>query len=170
LPPDFYTRISEYLRKLIEENQRTDSKPPKSSLLKDESKNVQQMLSELLINRYEKLLQVITKNQKIPKEMLSTEEAKICESLAAFAIDYHKFTRELLEGQPIQTAPFSALDTRVPAICKRATLRFIKNIPAIMGSDLKSYGPFIVEDVASLPVENARMLVKQGLAVMVEVY
>ena len=33
---------------------------------------------------------------------------------------------------------------------------------------MKTYGPFIVEDVASLPVENARILVKQGLAVLVE--
>ena len=38
-----------------------------------------------------------------------------------------------------------------------------------MGADMKSYGPFKVEDVASLPVENAKMLVKQGLAVQVEV-
>ena len=34
---------------------------------------------------------------------------------------------------------------------------------------MKSYGPFVVEDVASLPVENAKILVKQGLAVPVEV-
>ena len=52
---------------------------------------------------------------------------------------------------------------------KRVTLRFVKNIPAIIGADMKTYGPFIVEDVASLPVENAKMLVKQGLAVLVEV-
>ena len=38
-----------------------------------------------------------------------------------------------------------------------------------MGLDMKTYGPFMVEDVASLPVENAKMLVKQGLAVLVEV-
>ncbi len=38
-----------------------------------------------------------------------------------------------------------------------------------MGADMKSYGPFLVEDVASLPVENAKILVKQGLAVQVEV-
>ena len=52
---------------------------------------------------------------------------------------------------------------------KRVTLRFAKNIPAIIGLDMKTYGPFKVEDVASLPVENAKMLVKQGLAVLVEV-
>ena len=52
---------------------------------------------------------------------------------------------------------------------KRVALRFIKNIPTIIGADMKTYGPFIAEDVASLPVENAKMLVKQGLAVSVEV-
>jgi DNA replication initiation complex subunit (GINS family) len=52
---------------------------------------------------------------------------------------------------------------------KRMTLRFTKSIPAIIGLDMKTYGPFMVEDVASLPVENAKILVKQGLAVLVEV-
>jgi DNA replication initiation complex subunit (GINS family) len=52
---------------------------------------------------------------------------------------------------------------------KRSTVRFLKNIPAIMGADMKSYGPFVAEDVASLPPQNAQILVKQGLAVLVEV-
>jgi DNA replication initiation complex subunit (GINS family) len=34
---------------------------------------------------------------------------------------------------------------------------------------MKTYGPFMVEDVASVPVENARILIKQGLAEMVDV-
>ena len=34
---------------------------------------------------------------------------------------------------------------------------------------MKPYGPFKVEDVASLPANNAKILVKQGLAVLVEV-
>jgi DNA replication initiation complex subunit (GINS family) len=34
---------------------------------------------------------------------------------------------------------------------------------------MKTYGPFKTEDVASLPVENARILVKQNLAEKVEI-
>jgi DNA replication initiation complex subunit (GINS family) len=56
-----------------------------------------------------------------------------------------------------------------PIVSKRSTIRFLKSIPAIMGADMKSYGPFIAEDVASLPPQNAQILVKQGLAVLVEV-
>jgi DNA replication initiation complex subunit (GINS family) len=52
---------------------------------------------------------------------------------------------------------------------KRMTLRFAKSTPTIIGLDMKTYGPFMVEDVASLPVENAKILIKQGLAVLVEV-
>ena len=45
----------------------------------------------------------------------------------------------------------------------------MKAVPSIIGADMKTYGPFLVEDVASVPVENAKILVKQGLAVLVEV-
>jgi len=34
---------------------------------------------------------------------------------------------------------------------------------------MKTYGPFKAEDVASLPIENANVLVKQGLAEKIEV-
>jgi DNA replication initiation complex subunit (GINS family) len=33
---------------------------------------------------------------------------------------------------------------------------------------MKTYGPFKAEDIASLPVENAKILIKQGLAERVE--
>jgi len=35
---------------------------------------------------------------------------------------------------------------------------------------METYGPFKVEDVASLPVENAKILVKKGLAEKVEAF
>jgi len=47
-------------------------------------------------------------------------------------------------------------------------LRFVKEIPAIIGADMKTYGPFRPEDIASLPIENAKILVKQDVAVEVE--
>jgi DNA replication factor GINS len=43
-------------------------------------------------------------------------------------------------------------------------MRLLKDVPAIVGADMKTYGPFRTEDVASLPVENAKILVRQGLA------
>ncbi|MGC8999287.1 MAG: hypothetical protein ACP5JW_07900, partial [Candidatus Bathyarchaeia archaeon] len=47
---------------------------------------------------------------------------------------------------------------------KKILLRFLKDVPAIVGQDMKIYGPFKAEDVASVPVENAKILIRQGLA------
>ena len=50
-------------------------------------------------------------------------------------------------------------------------VRFLKPVPAIMGIDMKAYGPFMAEDVGNLPRANAVNLIKRGIAkaVMVEV-
>jgi DNA replication initiation complex subunit (GINS family) len=181
LPHDFYVKIADYLKRLREENKLFDKKSVKVSLLDHEAKNARLMLEQLLGARYRKLLKTISQNQKLPSEILTVEEAKICESFVAFAGAYQKFTRDLLQGEISQStsqtvsqsapqiAPEAVSKPQLAVSLKRVTLRFIKNIPAIMGADMKSYGPFVVEDVASLPAENAKILVKQGLAVLVEV-
>ena len=161
LPPDFYARIADYLRRISEESRMLDKKSVKVNLLDHEAQNVKRMLEELLWARYKKLVKTITQNQQLPSELLTVEEAKMCESFVTFTGAYQKFAKSLMQGQ---TAKVEADVNH-----KRMTLRFAKSIPAIIGADMKTYGPFMVEDVASLPIENAKILVKQGLAVLVEV-
>lgn len=172
LPPDFYVKIAEYLRRVKEEKMLPDKKSVKVTLLDREARNLSVMLEELLSARYSKLLETISQNQTLPADLLTVEEAKMCESFVAFSSAYQRFTRDLLQGQTSQAPaqPVAAATAAEAEVShKRVALRFTKSIPAIMGADMKSYGPFKVEDVASLPVENAKMLVKQGLAVQVEV-
>jgi DNA replication factor GINS len=164
LPSDFYARISDYLKRMGEENKLLDKKSVKASLLDHEAKNVKRMLEELLWARYEKLVRTITQNHKLPSELLTVEEAKMCENFVVFTSEYQKFANDLIQGQ---TSQIAKAETELSH--KRMTLRFTKNIPAIIGADMKTYGPFLAEDVASLPIDNAKILVKQGLAVMVEV-
>jgi DNA replication initiation complex subunit (GINS family) len=161
LPPDFYARIADYLRRIREESRMLDKKSVKVNLLDHETQNIKRMLEELLWARYKKLVKTITQNQTLPSELLTVEEAKMCESFVTFSGAYRKFAEGLMQGQ---TAKAEAEVSH-----KRMTLRFAKSTPAIIGLDMKTYGPFMVEDVASLPVENAKMLVKQGLAVLVDV-
>jgi len=47
-------------------------------------------------------------------------------------------------------------------------VRFFQDVPAMVGTNTKMYGPFKAEDIASLPVENAESLIKRGIAVKVE--
>jgi DNA replication initiation complex subunit (GINS family) len=44
-------------------------------------------------------------------------------------------------------------------------LRFVKDMPSIIGVDLKTHGPFLKEDIVVLPYENAESLIRQGTAV-----
>jgi len=173
LPLDFYTKISQYLKHIKEEDKVLDKKSVKTSLLDHESVNVERMLKELLGSRYRKIIRTVTKTQKLPTELLTVEEARMCETFADFTKSYHKFTDNLMQGQlnfePIKVVVKNETYAAAPQPHKRSTIRFLKNIPAIMGADMKSYGPFIAEDVASLPPQNAQILVKQGLAVLVEV-
>jgi len=119
------------------------------------------MLRELVWARYRKLVKLVGEGQKVLSDLLTVEEAEICADYVSFAEAYQKFAQNLLRGQVVKA--------NLAKMCpKRVALRFVKPIPAVVGSDMKSYGPFMVEDVASLPVENAKILVKQGLAVTVE--
>lgn len=161
LPSDFYAKIADYLRRLKEESRMLDKKTMKASLLESEMRNVKRMLRELIQARYRKLVKKTSEGQKVSLDILTVEEAKICGGILPLAEAYQKFAKGLLQG--------SAPKVEVEKARKRAVLRFFKDIPAIIGADMKTYGPFKVEDVASLPVENAKVLVKQGLAEIIEV-
>jgi DNA replication factor GINS len=163
LPPDFYARIASYLKRIKEENGLLDKKTIKASLLDHEAQHVKRMLEELVWLRYKKLLKLVTKSQQVPSELLSAEEVQIIEGFLPFAESYRNFAKSLLQGQAVKT------DVDVEVTHKRVTLRFLKTIPSVIGADMKTYGPFNPEDVASLPIENARVFVKQNLAVIVEV-
>jgi DNA replication factor GINS len=172
LPPDFYAKIAEYLQRIKEEDKVLDKKSVKMNLLLHESLNVERMLEELLAVRYRKIIKTVTKSQKLPIELLTVEETRMCEIFADFTKTYQKFSENLMKGQIAESIKVATKIETKPELVqlhKRSTIRFLKSIPAIMGADMKSYGPFVAEDVASLPPQNAQILVKQGLAVMVEV-
>lgn len=52
---------------------------------------------------------------------------------------------------------------------KQIVVRFLKPTEAFVGIDMSKYGPFQPEDVASLPFENARLIIEGGAAVEVHV-
>jgi DNA replication factor GINS len=161
LTPDFYLRLAEYSRKLREEGRMLDKRTVKAKLLEKEMQNAKRMIRELIRARYRKLLACSAKGEKLAAGVLTPEEEKIYTSTPSFTATFKGLMKNVLRGN----AP--KIDTRREH--KRAVLRFLKEVPAVIGGDMKTYGPFKVEDVASLPVENAKILVKQGLAEKVDV-
>ncbi|MEM1990275.1 MAG: hypothetical protein QW782_06540 [Candidatus Bathyarchaeia archaeon] len=156
LPKSFISRIEEYLKKLAEENRMLDKKTAKASLLKVEEQNVKRMLKDIANLRYKKLIRKISKDER--SRYIPLIENRNLIKLLLLTESYQSFNESLFSGKK------SSKERQR----KRITVRFLSETPEIMGLDMKSYGPYKPEDVASLPIENAEALIKQGLAVEIE--
>jgi DNA replication factor GINS len=159
--PDFYCAIADYIRKLREESRMLDKKTVKANLLRKEIQNVKRMVRELIQARYRKIINAVAHGEQVPHDVLTVEEEEIYKRMSPCAEALLGFATDILHGQ--------APKVNVEQKHKRAALRFLKDVPAIIGADMKTYGPFKVEDLASLPTENAKILIKQGLAESVTV-
>ncbi|MDH5481398.1 MAG: hypothetical protein OEY22_00760 [Candidatus Bathyarchaeota archaeon] len=160
LPSDFYTKIAEYLKKLREEDRMLDKRTTKATLLKKEEKNAKRMLRELVQIRYKKLVVNSAKGKIISTGFLTAEEERIYAGLMPLPEACKNFLKNLIHGR------VPKMDVKQER--RRAVFRFLKDIPAIVGADMKVYGPFKTEDIAALPIENAKILMRQGLAEKVE--
>jgi len=161
LPKNFHAKIADYVKKIREERRMLDEKTTKAKLLKREFDNVKNMAEELFQLRYKKLREKALARETVPREVLTEEEEKLYGEILPLAEAYQTFLKDILKGR------LSPIEKEEKP--KKTLLRFVQEIPAIIGSDMKTYGPFEPEDIATLPSENARILIKQGVAVEVEV-
>jgi DNA replication factor GINS len=159
LPGDFYIRLADYVKKIREESRMLDEKTTKGRLTYFEFRNVRKMAKELIQLRYRKALRKTMTERILPKETLTKEEEKLHGGTLPLAESYQAFLKDIVRGR------LSGMEKEKP---KHILLRFLKEVPAIIGSDMKPYGPFKAEDIATLPAENARILINQGVAVEVE--
>jgi DNA replication factor GINS len=51
---------------------------------------------------------------------------------------------------------------------KMIIIRFLESTDQFMGVDMAKYGPFIKEDIAILPFENARSLIERKIAIEIK--
>ena len=52
---------------------------------------------------------------------------------------------------------------------KPISVRFLKDVEQITGADSETYGPFKLEDIATIPNENAQELIIKNLAVKIHI-
>jgi DNA replication factor GINS len=161
LPSDYYGKLSEYVKRIREEMRMLDPRTVKAKLIREEYQHARMMIRDLIQIRYRKLTSSAVRGAELPSDFLTEEEQALCKDVSAVAEAFREFAQSLIRGQ----RPAIILD-KSP---KRIVLRFLKDVPAIIGSDMKPYGPFKPEDIASLPTENAKILSRQGLAEKVEI-
>ena len=159
LPRDFYVKLADYMKKIREERRMLDEKTIRAKLMQRELENAEKMIEELIRIRYEKALKQILAEKTMPKQVLS-EEKKLFQEFLSVADSYRTFLKDMLRGR------LSSIERKEKV--KLVLVRLLRSVPAIIGSDLKTYGPFKSEDIATLPTENANILIRQGAAVEVE--
>ena len=156
LSDDFYQRMEAYLKSLDQENTSTDPNTAKGRLSLKEKEVATRLFSELRETRLRKLLLLAQNHETIDNSYLTAEEGK-------FVKDVETSLQTL--DQTKEEFKSSASEEKV----ELSVVRFLQDIPEIVGTDLKIYGPYKKEDVGSLPYENADALVRQGAAKQVEV-
>jgi len=161
LPADFFVRVADYLKHLREEGRMLDRRTLKARLLRTELKNVKRIIWETTQMRFRKVVSKAVKGESAPSDVLAPEEELICGSFASFAEAYQSFVKELLRGRISKVV--------VHQEHKMTVVRFVKDLPAVIGLDMKPYGPFKTEDVATLPLENTFAMIKRGFAERIEI-
>jgi len=160
LPKDFYFKLADYVKSLEEEGRMLDRKTLKARLMLREFGNVKKLVRELVRLRYEKTLKETVAGRVVPGDVLTKEEERLHKAVLPLAESYKAFLKNILRGR-------STVVEREEKP-RRMLLRFLQEIPAIIGSDMRTYGPFKAEDIATLPIENARIFLEKGIAVEVE--
>ncbi len=158
LDPDFFKRIASHVRQLKEAQRNLDAKSLKAGILEEEIKRLQQLIRQLVSRRLEKINQASRLNQPVS---VGVPEKWILDELVSVSQHVRRFENDLAQGVEPKASPEP----------KKGGLlvRFVKDVPAIMGVDLRTHGPFLKEDVADLPSENATSLIRQGLAVEIRI-
>jgi DNA replication factor GINS len=153
LPRDFYSKLAAYSQKLKR------SGGPGSSdlvlrLIEIQTAIIKSMSRDLLTLRAAKARDQGTFLQLLPEERyVFTAERK-------FDRRFDAFVDALASGQP------SFVDHAKKSESQRSvTVKFTRHVDEVVGLDLKRYGPFETEDVASLPAANADILIAGGDAV-----
>ncbi len=155
LPADFYSKISIYSQKLRRSASSGNSEAT-NRLISRQVEMIRSMTRQLLTIRVSKATE-----QKAFAQLLS-EERYVCSAQRRFQTRFDTFVEALSAGQP----SFIEFAHRNEAT-SNMTVRFTKHVNELVGMDLKHYGPFESDDLASIPAANAEILVMAGDAVEV---
>jgi DNA replication factor GINS len=150
----FFKDLASYVKRLKEAQRNLDPKSLKAIVMDEETKRLEQLLTQLVDRRLEKLW---TNANKDESTNLESSEKRVHQDLKGISRHYEKLKEELLQGHE----PSSLMNKDKTVLL----VRFVKDVPSIIGVDLKTHGPFLKEDIAKLPFENAESLIRQGSAI-----
>lgn len=163
LPYNFFGEMTEYLAEIRGENRMLDKTSLKGRISEKEQVNAERLLKELSSARLRKIVEAELDRVAIAGSSLTQVERSFLSDLRSLLMSHEGRLKDILMGRMPQ------VDAKPRQRSGLKVVRFLQAVPAIMGIDMKTYGPFEPEDVVSLPVENAENLIRRGIAKEVEI-
>jgi len=156
LPSDFYSSLSAYSQKL-KRSAAYGASDLSVRLVVTQGEMIESMVSQLLKLRTRKAMKQNALLQLLP------EERYVCSAEQKFQKRFQTLVEAVSSGQPsfVEFAHLSESQRNV-------TVKFAKHVNELVGLDMRHYGPFEADDVASIPAASADILIAGGEAV--EVY
>ncbi|MDV3244825.1 MAG: hypothetical protein LYZ66_06605 [Nitrososphaerales archaeon] len=155
LPDDFYSTVATYAQ-LLKRSSGSANSDIVNRLVSKQSAMLGSMVRKLLQTRSSKAA-----TQKAVSQLLP-EERYVCSMEERYNKQLEAFIEAVASGQP------SAVElARKNELSRSTTVRFLRHVDELIGLDLRRYGPFEPEDLASIPAANADLLVANGEAVEV---
>jgi DNA replication factor GINS len=161
LPENFYGELADFIGEIKREGKMLNRDSVRAKLIQKELQVTKKLVEELYALRFEKILNRAMSPKPSDKLNTSLKEKRALSSLESLLEELRSSLEATLLGK---AARLGEENLRKKVIL----VRFLKDVPAIVGADLKTYGPFVAEDVAALPIENSRVLVAHGVAAKVE--
>ena len=135
--------------------------------------NIYRILKELYERREKKIIQLALDKSRTSSNLIDTssllKEEKVFFDSVTNCLDTYReailmavLSEKLPFMQPLESKPTelfkSALELKKPT----RLVRFMFHVPKFVGPELEEYGPFEEEDIASLPIEIADVLINKG--------
>ena len=162
ISPDIYKKIAQLIKELSIQK------------YEDLELDVHHELIRLLVLSTKSLIELRTRkllensNENLSSNSLSTDDySKLTDEEKYIFEEERKVSqRKNLIKQSLIDGNVNNLDSISRIIrSKMIIIRFLESTDQFMGVDMAKYGPFIKEDVAILPFENARSLIERKVAV-----
>jgi DNA replication factor GINS len=151
--PSTYRDIAAHVKTI-----RSESSEREKNVISELSLAERRLLSNIAVRLIELRVSKFRQDPESDVTNLAPEERYIVEPLIQSRKRFERIGQAILNGQVAELE-------RVGEVVKQkyVIVRFTQPYSPISGTDLATYGPFEMEDVAILPLENAKSLAKIGI-------
>ena len=155
IDPDFYTSISNFVGKLRGENY----------------DGMETKINNNLINLITELVTLVfrIRVEKIKDSSVNTNKLLNIEKFILTSEDETKEREEMILSGIINGKSKLLESVGQKTKMQLVSVRILKEVEQMIGSDSENYGPFKPEDIATIPLENAQTLITENLAVKIRI-